>query len=45
MSNLEKRVEERTSELMHRTEELKNLSVHLQTVREEERKYVAIRDS
>ena len=41
MSSLEKRVEERTSELMHRTEELKNLSAHLQTVREEERKYIA----
>ena len=41
MSILEKRVEERTSELMHRTEELKNLSEHLETVREEERKYVA----
>ncbi len=41
MSDLEKRVEERTSQLIHRTEELKNLSAHLQTVREEERKYVA----
>ena len=41
MSDLEKRVEERTSELIHRTEELKNLSSHLQTIREEERKYVA----
>ena len=41
MSSLEKRVEERTSELVHRTEELKNLSAHLETVREEERKYVA----
>ena len=41
MSSLEKRVEDRTSELLHRTEELKNLSAHLQNVREEERKYVA----
>ena len=41
VSDLEKRVEERTSDLMHRTEELKNLSAHLQTVREEERKYIS----
>ena len=41
MSDLEKRVEKRTSELLHRTEELKNLSEYLQKVREEERKYIA----
>ncbi len=41
MSALEKRVAERTSELTHRTEELNNLSDHLQTVRENERKYIS----
>ncbi len=41
MSDLEKRVKERTSELTNRTEELKNLSEYLQNVREEERKYIA----
>ncbi len=41
MGDLEKRVKERTSELTHRTEELKNLSTYLQNVREEERKYIA----
>jgi signal transduction histidine kinase len=41
VSDLEKRVEERTFELSNRTEELKNLSEHLQNVREQERKYIA----
>ena len=41
MSALEKRVAERTSELTHRTEELNNLSEYLQTVREDERKYIS----
>ncbi|MCZ7603975.1 MAG: ATP-binding protein [Melioribacteraceae bacterium] len=41
MSDLEKRVQERTFELSNRTEELRNLSEHLQNVREQERKYLA----
>ena len=41
MSDLEKSVQERTSELRNRTEELKNLSEYLRNVREEERKYMA----